>query len=75
MSKTHDRAATPHRRAADGPALSRMPAIRMNAQYKKIRPAALSRQILALTGQLEAIATATAGGIHLRATTPRSRRY
>ena len=35
-----------------------MPLIRMNAQYKKIRSAALSRQILALTGQREAIATA-----------------
>ena len=58
VSKTHDRAATPHRRAAADPALSRMPAIRMNAQFKKIRPAALSRQILALTGRLEAIATA-----------------
>ncbi|MGO4193728.1 DDE-type integrase/transposase/recombinase [Arthrobacter sp. YAF17] len=58
VSKTHDRAATPHRRASAHPALSRMPVIRMNAQYKKIRPAALSRQILALTGQLEAIATA-----------------
>ena len=46
VSKTHDRAATPHRRAAAHPALSRMPAIRMNAQFKKIRPAALSRQIL-----------------------------
>jgi transposase InsO family protein len=58
VSKTHDRAATPHRRAAADPALSRMPVIRMNAQYKKIRPAALSRQILALTGRLETIATA-----------------
>ena len=35
------------------PALARMPVIRMNAQYKKIRPAALSRQILALTGRLK----------------------
>ncbi|MGK3958516.1 hypothetical protein ACLKOZ_20265 [Arthrobacter sp. R4] len=32
--------------------------IRMDAHYKKIRPAALSRQILALTGQLEAVTTA-----------------
>lgn len=58
VNKTHDRAATPHRRASAHPALSRMPVIRMNAQYKETRPAALSRQILALTGQLEAIATA-----------------
>ncbi|MFF1832591.1 transposase family protein [Paenarthrobacter sp. NPDC058040] len=58
VSKTHDRAATPHQRAATHPALSRMPVIRMNAQYKKIKPSALSQQILALTGQLETIATA-----------------
>jgi transposase InsO family protein len=58
VSKTHDRAATPHRRAVADPAVARMPMIRMNAQYKKIRPAALSRQILALTGRLETIATA-----------------
>jgi len=58
ISKTHDRARTPHQRAADHPDISRMPVIRMNAEYKKIRPAALSRQILALTGQLETIATA-----------------
>jgi hypothetical protein len=31
---------------------------RMNSQYKKIRPAALSRQILSLTGRLETLATA-----------------
>ncbi|MDI3210992.1 hypothetical protein QK291_02830 [Arthrobacter sp. AL12] len=42
VSKTHDRAATPHRRAAADPALARMPVIRMNACFKKIRPAALS---------------------------------
>ena len=58
VTKTHDRAATPHRRAAADPALARMPVIRMNACFKKIRPAALSRQILALTGRLETIATA-----------------
>ena len=38
--------------------MPKTPVIRMNAQYKKIRPAALSRQILALTGQLETLATA-----------------
>ena len=58
VRKTHDRAATPHRRAVADPAVARMPVLRMNAEYKKIRPAALSRQILALTGRLEAIATA-----------------
>ena len=32
----------------------------MNAQFKQLKPAALSRQILALTGQLEALAQAKA---------------
>lgn len=35
-----------------------MPIIRMNARYKKIRPAALSHRILDLTGRLETLATA-----------------
>jgi predicted component of type VI protein secretion system len=30
----------------------------MNAEFKRIKPAALSRQILALTGQLETLAQA-----------------
>jgi hypothetical protein len=32
----------------------------MDAQFKRLKPAALSRQILALTGQLEALAQAKA---------------
>lgn len=35
-----------------------MPIIRMNAEFKKVKPATLSRQILALTGQLETLAVA-----------------
>ena len=50
--------ATPHQRAQPTRRCARMPVIRMNACYKKIRPAAISRQILALTGRLETIATA-----------------
>jgi hypothetical protein len=30
----------------------------VNAQFKRLKPAALSRQILALTGQLEVLALA-----------------
>ncbi len=32
----------------------------MNAQFKRLKPAALSRQILALTGELEILAQAKA---------------
>ncbi|MDR7084833.1 hypothetical protein J2X01_004150 [Arthrobacter ginsengisoli] len=38
--------------------MPKTPVIRMNAQYKRIRPAALSRRILELTGRLETLATA-----------------
>ncbi|MGC5225482.1 integrase catalytic domain-containing protein [Micromonospora sp. DT81.3] len=58
VSKKHDPPATPHQRAIRDPSVRKMPVIRMNAQFKKIRPAALSRQILALTGRLETIALA-----------------
>lgn len=37
-----------------------MPIIRMNAAFKQIKQATLSRQILALTGRLETLATAKA---------------
>lgn len=56
--KKHDRGQTPHQRAINHPAVRKMPMIRMNAQFKKIHPAALSRQILDLTGRLETIAVA-----------------
>jgi transposase InsO family protein len=58
VTKIHDAPATPHRRAAADPHTDRKAATRMNAEYRKVRPAALSRQILALTGQLETLATA-----------------
>jgi len=46
--KKHDRGQTPHQRAVRHPAMRKMPVIRMNAQFKTIHPAAVSRQILAL---------------------------
>jgi hypothetical protein len=49
---------TPHQRAIADPAVRARPKITMNAQFKPIKPAALSRQILALTGQLEVLAQA-----------------
>jgi hypothetical protein len=56
--KKHDRGQTPHQRALTDPGVRKMAVIRMNAQFKTIHPAALSRQILALTGRLQTIATA-----------------
>jgi hypothetical protein len=58
VTKIHDVPATPHRRAAADAHTDRKAVTRMNAEYRKVRPAALSRQILALTGQLETLATA-----------------
>jgi hypothetical protein len=59
--KKHDRPATPHQRAIEHPAMRQRPTIAMNAQYKKIRPMALSRQIYALTAELETISRHKAG--------------
>lgn len=53
--KKHDHGQTPHQRAVNDSRVRKMPIIRMNAQFKKIHPVALSRQILALTGRLETI--------------------
>ncbi|MGC0252305.1 integrase catalytic domain-containing protein [Pseudactinotalea sp. Z1748] len=60
VTKKHDRATIPHQRAIAHPAVRKMPVIRMNAAFKQIKPAALSRGILALTGQLQTLATAKA---------------
>ena len=59
--KKHDRPATPHQRAVAHPAMRQRPIIAMNAQYKKIRPMALSRQIYALTAELGTISRHKAG--------------
>ncbi|GAA4370752.1 integrase catalytic domain-containing protein [Paeniglutamicibacter cryotolerans] len=61
VTKVHDKPATPHQRALAHPDLKKMPAIRMNAAFKKIRVMALSRQIMALTGRLETLSKAKAG--------------
>jgi transposase InsO family protein len=58
VTKRHDRATTPHQRAITHPGMRKRPIITMNATFKRIKPAALSRQILALTGQLEVLAQA-----------------
>jgi hypothetical protein len=60
VSKKHDAALTPHQRTATHPDVRKRPVIAMNAQFKRIKPAALSRQILALTRELEILAQAKA---------------
>jgi hypothetical protein len=56
--KKHDAPATPHQRAIRHPRMRKRPIIGMNTVFKQIKPAALSRQILALTAQLETLAKA-----------------
>jgi len=58
VTKRHDTATTPHQRAVAHQGIRKRPIITMNATFKRIKPAALSRQILALTGELEVLAQA-----------------
>jgi hypothetical protein len=58
VTKRHDTATTPHQRAVAHKDVRKRPKITMNAAFKRVKPAALSRQILALTGQLEVLAQA-----------------
>ena len=58
VTKRYDTATTPHQRAVADENMRKRPAIQMNAEFKRIKPAALSRRILALTGQLETLALA-----------------
>ena len=58
VTKRHDQAQTPHQRAVAHKDVRKRPVITMNAAFTRIKPAALSRQILALTGQLEVLAQA-----------------
>lgn len=58
VTKRHDKAMTPHQRAIADLKMSEDSIISMNAIFEKIKPAALSRQILALTGKLEILAQA-----------------
>ena len=56
--KKHDTAKTPHQRALLRTEIRKRPIITMNAAFKRIKPMALSRQINALTAQLETLALA-----------------
>jgi len=58
VTKKHDVATTPHQRAIAHEAVRARPKITMNAAFKRLKPAALSRQILTLTGELEVLAQA-----------------
>lgn len=58
VTKRYDTATTPHQRAIDHEAVRKRPKITMNATFKRLKPAALSRKILALTGELEVLAHA-----------------
>ncbi len=58
VTKKYDTATTPHHRAISHEEMRKRPIIQMNAQFKRIKPGALSRQILALTGELETMALA-----------------
>jgi hypothetical protein len=56
--KKHDTAKTPHQRTILRTELRQRTVITMNAAFKRIKPLALSRQINALTAQLETLALA-----------------
>lgn len=60
VTKKHDSGKTPHQRAIQHPTVRKMPIIRMNAAFKQIKPATLSRSILGHTTQLTALAVSKA---------------
>ena len=57
----HHTATTPHRRVLAWPGVCKMPIIRMNTEYKTLKPAVFSRYILTFTGLLETLAKGRAG--------------
>jgi hypothetical protein len=58
VTKRYDTATTPHQRAIAREDMAKRPIMGMNAEFTRIKPAALSRNILALTGELETLALA-----------------
>ena len=62
VTKKHDTPATPHQRAIAHPAMRKRPIITMNAAIKRIKPAALQRGIMTMTGQLETMSLAKKTG-------------
>ena len=62
----YDKAAAPHQRAVTHPAVRNRPVITMSATFKRLKPAALSQQILALTGEPETVTIARSASARLR---------
>jgi len=58
VTKRYDTATTPHQRAVTRDDIAKRPIMGMNAEFTRLKPAALSRNILALTGELETLALA-----------------
>jgi hypothetical protein len=58
VTKKHDSSKTPHRRAIEHKKMRKRPIITLNAAFKRIKPAALSKQILDHTVRLEALSVA-----------------
>jgi hypothetical protein len=61
VSKKHDKAATPFRRAIDHPDMTVQRIVALTRTYSLINPAATQRQVQALTAELFTLATAKAG--------------
>ncbi|MDR7347990.1 hypothetical protein J2S62_002247 [Enteractinococcus fodinae] len=62
VTKKHDKPTTPHQRAIVHPAVRKRPIITMNAAFKRIKPAALQRKIMTMTGELETLSLAKKTG-------------
>lgn len=58
VTKRYDTATTPHQRASRHPAMRQRAITAMDKEFQRLKPAALSRKILALTGELETLAQA-----------------
>ncbi len=66
VAKKYDTATTPHRRAAAAPTVTRAIRDRMNTTHAEINPAAVQRQIQALTTELLALVVGKAAPRHHR---------
>lgn len=73
VSRKHDQAATPFRRASDHPSVTVDRIVALKRTYSLINPAATQRQIRALTTQLFALATSKAPSGIPAAVTKRAR--
>ena len=67
--KKYDRATTPRRRAVDHPAVTNEDKTILTDTYRDLNPAAIQRQIQALTNELLTVTTSKAGARHRPAAT------